>query len=61
MAHTIILTPEQSALWEVGGWDSYRIEETIIEDLDRQNITEPTIITLDTGQVLFAIYRGRLQ
>jgi len=57
---TIILTPEQSALYEEGGWSSYRIEETIIEDLDRQNITEPVIVTLDDGQILFAVSKGEI-
>jgi len=57
---TIILTPEQSALYEEGGWSSYRIEETILEDLDRQNITEPVIVTLDDGQILFAVSKGEI-
>jgi hypothetical protein len=57
---TIILTPEQSACYEEGGWSSYRIEETIIEDLDRQNITESVVVTLDTGEILFAVSKGVL-
>ena len=55
---TIILTPEQSQLYEEGGWSSYRIEETIIEDLERLNITAPVVVTLDTGEILFAISKG---
>jgi hypothetical protein len=57
---TIILTAEQSVLYEEGGWSSYRIEETIIEDLDRQGITDPVVVTLDDGSILFAVYKGVL-
>ena len=55
---TITLTSEQSALYEEGGWAAWRIEETVIEDLDRQNITEPVVVTLDDGSVAFAITAG---
>lgn len=57
---TIRLTPEQSALYEEGGcgFSSWRIEETIIEDLDRQNIEETVIVPLDDGTVLFAVSKG---
>jgi hypothetical protein len=55
---TIILTPEQSALYEEGGWTAFRIEETIVEDLIQQSITEPCLVTLDTGEILFAISAG---
>ncbi len=58
---TITLTPEQSALYEEGGWSSYRIEESIIEDLDRQHITESVVVTLDTGEILFAVTMGVIQ
>ena len=58
---TIILTPEQSALYEEGGWSSFRIEETILEDLDRQHITEPVVVTLDDGSILFAVAKGEIQ
>jgi hypothetical protein len=54
----IILTPEQSALYELGGWDSFHIEETIVEDLLWHDITEPCVVTLDTGEILFAISAG---
>jgi len=58
---TIILTPEQSALYDEGGWSSWRVEETLIEDLDRQGITEPVVVTLDTGEILFAVSKGVIQ
>jgi len=57
---TIILSPEQSALYEEGGWSSYRIEETILEDLYRQNISESVVVTLDTGEILFAVSKGTI-
>jgi|RhiMethySRZTD1v2_1073278.scaffolds.fasta_scaffold236769_5 hypothetical protein len=59
---TIRLTPEQSALYEdkENPWASYRIEEDIIELLDRQNITEQVVVTLDTGAIVFAVYKGEL-
>jgi len=58
---TITLTPEQSALYEEGGWSSFRLEETILEDLDRQHITEPVVVTLDDGSILFAVAKGAIQ
>ena len=58
---TITLTPEQSALYEEGGWSSFRLEETILEDLDRQHITEPVVVTLDDGSILFAVAKGEIQ
>ena len=58
---TITLTPEQSALYEEGGWSSFCLEETILEDLDRQHITEPVVVTLDDGSILFAVAKGEIQ
>jgi len=58
---TITLAPAQSALYEEGGWSAWRIEETVIEDLDRQNITEPVVVPLDTGEILFAVTMGVIQ
>ena len=58
---TIPLAPEQRALYEEEGWSAWRIEETVIEDLDRQNITEPVVVTLDTGEILFAVTMGVIQ
>ena len=58
---TIILTPEHSALYDEGGWSSWRVEETLSEDLDRQGITEPVVVTLDTGEILFAVSKGVIQ
>jgi hypothetical protein len=55
---TIILTPEQSALYEEGGFAAWRVEEDVIEDLDRRNITDTVVVTLDTGEILFAVSKG---
>ena len=48
----------QAETYDLGGWSSYRLEETIIEDLDRENINETVIVTLDDGQILFAVSKG---
>jgi hypothetical protein len=55
---TIILTPEQSTLYEEGGFAAWRVEEDIIEDLDRHHITDTVVVTLDTGEILFAVSKG---
>jgi hypothetical protein len=57
---TITLSAEQSALYDNGGWDSFRVEETIIEDLQRQHITEPVVVTLENGAIVFAVYQGEI-
>ncbi len=55
---TITLTPEQSMLYEEGGYASWRIEEDIVERLWRDNITGPVVVTLDDGSILFAVSQG---
>jgi hypothetical protein len=35
---TIRLTAEQSALWDEGFWSARRLEDDIIEQLDRDNV-----------------------
>jgi len=58
---TITLTPAQSALYEEGGYSSWRVEETIIEDLERDNITDDVTVCLDDGQVLFIVTKGTIR
>jgi hypothetical protein len=50
---TITLTPEDSARWEQGGWLSLEIQETILEDIERQHIQEPVAVVLADGTVAF--------
>jgi hypothetical protein len=57
---TIQLSPEQSAQWEQGRWLSLRIQDDIFEEVQRQGITEPVVVTLDTGAILFAMSQGGL-
>ena len=49
---TITLTDEQSILYLEGGWDAYRIEEDILDHLDRQHITEPVAVILCDGSAV---------
>jgi hypothetical protein len=55
---TLKLSAEQSLRYEEGGWLAFRIEEEIVEELIQQESTEPCIVTLDTGEILFAISAG---
>ena len=57
---TRVLTPEESQAWEEGGWLSLRLQDDIFEEVHRQDIREPVIVTLDTGEILFAITQGGL-
>jgi hypothetical protein len=59
---TIKLTPAQSALYKdkENPWASYRVEEDVIELLDRLNIHGPVTMTLDTDEVIFAVFKGGL-
>ena len=57
---TIRLSAHDSAAWESGGWLSLEIQESIIEDLDRQNIPESVVVTLDTGEEIATLSPLRL-
>jgi hypothetical protein len=50
---TITLSPAQSQQWEEGGWLSLEIQETVLEDIERQGITEVVAVVLTTGVVAF--------
>jgi hypothetical protein len=54
---TYILTPEPSMRYEEGGFSSWRVEEDVVEDLERRNMTEPVVVTLDDGSILFAVLK----
>jgi hypothetical protein len=55
---TYRLSPEQAALYEEGGWPERRLTDDIIEWADRHHVTEPVVVTLDDGTILFAIAAG---
>ena len=57
---TRILTPEESALFEEGGWPERRLIDDLVEWADRHAITEPIVVTLDTGEILFALTQGEI-
>jgi hypothetical protein len=50
---TIVLSPEDSARGEEGGRLSLEIQETILEDIERQNIHEVVAVVLSTDAVAF--------
>jgi hypothetical protein len=53
---TLILTNEQSLLYLDGGWDAYRVEEDVLDYLDRQSVTEPVAVVLsDHSAVAFYV------
>ena len=55
---TLTLTEEQTALYDEGGWQSRRIEETCLEVLERDGIHTPTVVRSTSGQPLFCIVEG---
>jgi hypothetical protein len=53
---TITLTDEQSLLYLEGGWDAYRVEEDVLDDLARQGVTDPLAVVLsDRSAVAFYV------
>ena len=57
---TITLTPEQSQQWDEGGWLSLEIQETILEDIEQQGITDVVAAVLATGVVAFWVSAQRI-
>jgi hypothetical protein len=58
---TLRLSPEQSQAWNEGGWLSLELQETLLEDVDHQQIDEPVVVVLASGQVAFGITAGEVQ
>jgi hypothetical protein len=58
---TLTLSPDQSTRWNEGGWLSYEVEETILEDLDRQHVRELVVVLLDDGRTAFAVTAGEVR
>ena len=50
---TYWLSQAQTELYEEGGWAAWRVEEDVLEDLDRQHVQEPTVVVLADGIVAF--------
>jgi len=52
---TIILSHAQSQEWDQGGWLSLEIQEDLVEDIQRQHITEEVVVQTETGVLCFAL------
>jgi len=50
---TYALSHEQSVTWKEGAWSAARIEEEVLEDLQRRQLAELVAVVLDDGLVAF--------
>ena len=55
---TLMLSAEASREWDCGGWLSLEIQESVLEDIERQQITEAVHILLYDGRTAFAVSAG---
>jgi hypothetical protein len=57
--HVYALTTEQTTTWQEGCWSAYRIEEDVIEDLERQRVYGAVVVTQATGELAFIVVPER--
>ena len=51
----LTLSLEDSVHYLEGGWDAYRIEEDVLDDLSHQGVTEPVAVVLVDGTTAFYV------
>lgn len=54
----IRLSSRLSALWQQGGWLAREVEETLLEDIERMQMTAPVGVQDDSGGIVFWIKPG---
>ena len=52
---TIILNQEQARLYDLGFWEARRIEDDLVDQVDRDGIDEPVVVAYPDGRVAFAL------
>jgi len=56
---TFTLSPAQSAQYAEGGWLAFEVEETVLEDLERQHITGTVVVCTIDQQFVFLVTPAR--
>jgi len=57
---TYRMTPEQSAVWVLGGPAADRVEEAIAEVIEALACPEDVLVEVESGSVAFVLERGRV-
>jgi hypothetical protein len=57
---TYRMTPDQSAVWTLGGPAAARVEEAIAEMLDAIECPAEVLVEVDNGSIAFVLERGRV-
>jgi len=56
MAKCYVLSADQAARWDAGGFDAWHVEDELIEYCDANNIREPVVFILPgTHRIAFAL------
>jgi hypothetical protein len=55
MARCIELTEQQSRDWDEGGWLSLRIQDDILDQVERLRWHEPVVVITSDKQIAFAL------